>query len=61
MTNKEIRVIETKAAELRKKINSDHNAYVKYSFLVSLLNELGYELEFSTVCRNGVAVLGPEN
>lgn len=61
MTNKEVKTIETKAAELRNKINSDHNAYVKYSFLVSLLNNLGYELELSTVYRNGVAVLGPEN
>ena len=61
MTNKEIRAIETRAVELRKKIEKDHNAYIKYSFLVSLLNNLGYDLEFSTVYKNGVAVLDPEN
>ena len=61
MTKKEIKAIEEKAAELRKKAKKDREAYLKYSFLVSLLNDLGYQLEFSTVYKNNMAVLAPDD
>lgn len=58
MTKKEIKIIEAKSRELRKKlIKNDKEAFLKYSFLISLLNDFGYDLEFSTVYKNNIAVL----